>query len=231
LVPYDEVVINSGGVDKVTDYMKRMINQQSAILQIAQRHLKEVHDRRATLNERRHANEKRSTSSGHEPQVPEYKVDDFVLLAWPSPGPPDKLKHNLRGPYKVVTVKPNHLVIQSLINYREYEYHKSLFIPFSYDPAVVNPSQVAYKDQSFFEIDNCQDVRGPLNKNKSAFLRKEVEVLVKWSHIEEPQWELYANVRDTEQFHKFIKDKYRPHDKEYKLLPNKFIQNGVIVPG
>ena len=159
----------------------------------------------------------------------------YILLAWPSSGhhkdPPDKRKPNLRGPYRVVEVSDNHLKIQSLVNNREYEYHKSMFIPFSYDPNVTDPLQIAYKDLEFFEIEKVEGIRGPLNANKSGYLKEQVEVLVKWSHIEEPQWEPYKNIRDTVQLIKYIKDNYNARSKEYKLIPNKFIQNGVLVQG
>jgi hypothetical protein len=235
LLPSEEVAVNSSGVlTKVSDYMKRMINQQSIILQIASRHLDEVLDRRATLNERRHASDN-VDSSGSDNHVQEYTVDSFVLLAWPSSngssGPPNKLKHNLRGPYKVVSVTDNHLVVQSLVNFREYNYHKSRFIPFLYDPAVTDPYAVAYKDLEYYEVERVVDIKGPLNKNQTAFLRKKIEVLVKWSHLDEPQWEPYENMRDTEKFIEFIKEKYAPRSKEYKLIPNKFIRNGEVVLG
>jgi hypothetical protein len=54
---------------------------------------------------------------------------------------------------------------------------------------------------------------------------------VKWIHIEEPQWEPYKNIKETEKFIDFIKTNYNVRDKEYKLIPNKFIQNGQIVQG
>jgi hypothetical protein len=232
LLPWDEVVTNSGGEQNVSEYMRQMINQQTVILQIAQRHIQEKDNRRATMNERRNV---QSGDSASEENIPQYKVNDFVLLAYPSSGthsgPPDKRKHNLRGPYRVTQVKDNHLVIQSLVNHREYEYHKAMFIPFSYDPNVTIPEQVAYRDLEFFEVERVDAVRGPLNANKSGYLKERVEVLVKWSHILEPQWEPYKNIRDNIKFIEFIKTTYNPRDKEYKLLKNAFIHNGEVVSG
>jgi hypothetical protein len=241
LLPWQEIVTNADGEQNVSEYMKQMINQQTVLLQIAQKHLEETNSRRLTLNDRRHANQRNSNAQSHlndplDSQVPQYKVNDFVLMKYPDngvhSGPPDKRKPNLRGPYRVTEVKDNHLVIQSLVNYKEYEYHKSMFVPFSYDPNVTDPLQVAYKDLEFFEIEKILSLRGPLNKNKRAYLREELEVEVKWTHIPEPQWEPYKNIRDTEKFIRFIQENYKDiRSKEYKLIPNKFIRNGEVVLG
>jgi hypothetical protein len=152
ILPLKEVEGNLPLSQNVSDYyMKNMIEQQNLILQIAEKHLEETKAKKDLQFQKNHPNQN-FNEEGKIDKIanPVYQIDDFVLLAWPNSGhhsgPPDKRKLNLRGPYKVVECFENHLKIQSLVNNQCYKYHKSLFIPFLYDPEITNPFKEACKD-------------------------------------------------------------------------------------
>jgi hypothetical protein len=120
LVPFEEAQANLPPERTVSEYMRTLIEQQAIIIQIAQRHLKETETNAAQRRKRKHDSNNLEEKEGQTltQSLPEYQVNDFVLLAWPSSGhhqgPPDKRKPILRGPFQVIEIKDNHLKVQNL---------------------------------------------------------------------------------------------------------------------
>ena len=100
-----------------------------------------------------------------------------------------------------------------LISGKEKDYHVSDMKPFVFDPAIVDPLDVARRDVMEFFIEKILNHRGNLK------LRKDIEFKVKWMNHNDSydSWEPYANLRDTEQLHVYLREK-----NLHQLIPAKF---------
>ena len=96
----------------------------------------------------------------------------------------------------------------NLITGKEKDYHVSDMKPFVFDSALV-----ARRDQMEFFIEKISDHRGKLSHRKS------LEFFVSWMGYDQSydSWEPYANLRDTDHLHSYLREKNLT-----QLIPSKF---------
>jgi Chromo (CHRromatin Organisation MOdifier) domain len=72
--------------------------------------------------------------------------------------------------------------------------------PFLYDPAITNPLDFARRDHMEYFVEEIRSHRGPHQRSK-------IELLVKWIKYPECEnsWEFYANLRDDDKLHVYIR--------------------------
>ena len=114
---------------------------------------------------------------------------------------------------KVISGVKYRYTLLDLITGKEKDFHSSDMKPFVFDSAVTDPLDVARRDHMEFFIEKILDHRGDIKK------RTELEFLVKWLGYSESadSWEPYANLRDSDQLHIYLRSK-----KLSKLIPSKF---------
>ena len=143
----------------------------------------------------------------------EYPIDSHVLVHYRTGLPPTRLHTFWQGPMRVVRGENSRYTLMDLISGKEKDYHVSDMKPFVFDPAIVDPLDVARRDVLEFFIEKILNHRGNLK------LRKDIEFKVKWMNHNDSydSWEPYANLRDTEQLHVYLREK-----NLHQLIPAKF---------
>ena len=88
--------------------------------------------------------------------------------------------------------------------------------PFSYDPAVTNPVDVARRDYIEFFIEKILDHRGDLKRKTSLYFK------VKWLDYDETfnSWESYSNLLHAGPLHDYLR-----HHNLKKLIPKTHLSN------
>ena len=85
--------------------------------------------------------------------------------------------------------------------------------PFVFDSAIVDPLDIARRDQIEFFIEKISDHRGKLSHRKS------LQFFVSWMEYDQSyvSWESYATLRDSDHLHSYLREK-----KLTQLIPTKF---------
>ena len=143
----------------------------------------------------------------------DYPIDSYVLVHYRTGVPPSRLHTHWKGPMKVVKGQDSRYTLLDLISGKEVDYHVSDLKAFNFDPAIVNPLDIARRDHLEHFLDRVYDISGDPKSKKSLKFR------VSWFGYDasEDSWEPYANLRDTEALHDFLRSK-----KLQFLIPKKF---------
>jgi transposase InsO family protein len=143
----------------------------------------------------------------------EYPIDSYVLVHYRTGVPPSRLHTHWKGPMKVVKGQDSRYTLLDLISGKEVDYHVSDLKAFNFDPAIVNPLDIARRDHLEHFLDRVYDISGDPKNKKSLKFR------VSWFGYDasEDSWEPYANLRDTEALHDYLRSK-----KLQFLIPKKF---------
>ena len=85
--------------------------------------------------------------------------------------------------------------------------------PFVFDSALVNPLNIARRDQTEFFIEKISGHRGKLSHRKSP------QFFVSWMGYDQSydSWEPYTNLRDSDHLHSYLGEKNLT-----RLIPPKF---------
>ena len=88
-----------------------------------------------------------------------------------------------------------------LITGKEKDYHVSDMKPFVFDTAIVDPLDIARRDQMEFFIKKISDHRGELSHQKS------LQFFVSWMGYDQSydSWEPFANLRDSDHLHSYLR--------------------------
>ena len=100
-----------------------------------------------------------------------------------------------------------------LITGKEKDYHVSAMEPFVFDSALVDPLDIARRDQMEFFIKKISDHRGRLSHRKS------LQIFVSWMGYDQSyeSWEPFANLRDSTHLYSYLREKNLT-----RLIPSKF---------
>ena len=120
----------------------------------------------------------------------EYLPNSYVLVHYRTGLPPTRLRPNWKGSMRVIKGK-------------ETDYHVSDMKPFVFDSALVDPLDVARRDQMEFFIEKISDHRGKLSHRKS------LQFFVSWMGYDQSydSWEPFANLRDSTHLHSYLREK------------------------
>ena len=112
-----------------------------------------------------------------------------------------------------VNSKNSRYTLFDLVTNEEKNYHVSDMKPFIFNADSVDPEDVARRDYMELFIENVISYRGNLK------CKTELEFQMKWLGYDETHstWEPYANLRDLDQLHVFL----RQHNL-LRLIPKKF---------
>ena len=97
----------------------------------------------------------------------EYLPDSYVLVHYRTGLPPTRLHTNWKGPMRVIKGLNSRYTLLGLITGKEKDYHVSDMKPFVFDSAIVDPLDIARRDQMEFFIEKISDHRGKLSHQKS----------------------------------------------------------------
>ena len=143
----------------------------------------------------------------------EYEPDSYVLVHYRTGSPPTRLHTYWRGPMRVVNGLNSKYVLLDLLIDKEKVFHVSDMKPFVFDPAVVDPLDIARRDHMKYFIDKILDHRGNIRK------RSTLEFHVSWLGYAQKSstWEPYKNLRNSEPLYTYLAEK-----NLFKFIPPKY---------
>ena len=97
----------------------------------------------------------------------EYLPNSYVLVHYRTGLPPTRLHTKWKGPMRVIKGLNSRYTLLNLITGKEKDYHVSDMKPFIFDSAIVDPLDIARRDQMECFIEKISDHRGKLSQRKS----------------------------------------------------------------
>ena len=143
----------------------------------------------------------------------EYLPNSYVLLHYGTGLPPTRLHTSWKGSIRVIKGLNSRYTLLDLITSKEKDYHVSDMEPFVFDSAIVDPLDIARRDQMEFFIEKISDHRGKWSQRKS------LQFFVSWMEYDQPydSWEAFADLRDSTHLHSYL------HEKNLtQSIPTKF---------
>jgi len=182
--------------ESLSEWSKRMLDKQAEILAIAQRIQQETNTKHI----------QKRVGGTHNFEIGDFVLVEYYANAGGPLGRPSKLSYNLRGPLRVVDIKEsgNILQLQDMVTMRLLAVSVKYIRPFFYDESIVDPREVAYKDERLFVINEIIKHRGD-TKTKTK-----MEFYVHWDGCDDKRdytWESYKNVKTNEKFVEYCRKK------------------------
>ena len=133
----------------------------------------------------------------------EYLPDSYVLLHYRTGLPLSHLHTNWKGPMRVIKGLNTRYTLLDLITGEEKDHHVSDMKPFVFDSTLVDPFNIARRDQMEFFIEKISDHRGKLSHRKS------LQFFVSWMGYDQSydSWVPYATLRDLDYLHSYLREK------------------------
>ena len=94
----------------------------------------------------------------------EYLLDSYVLIHYRTGLPPTRLHTNWKDPMRVIKELNSRYILLDLISGKEKDYHVSDMKPFVFDSTLVDPLDIARRDQMKFFIEKISHHRGKLSQ-------------------------------------------------------------------
>ena len=135
----------------------------------------------------------------------EFPINSYVLASYPDGAmgrrPPTKVHPKLKGPFRVINRQKDEYTVQNLVTNKFEKFHKTSLRVFEFDPDLVNPRDVAMRDNDEYIIETILQHRGDPKKLRS------LTFLVKWLGYPDSanSWEPWSNLRLTEQLHLYLR--------------------------
>lgn len=200
--------------EPMSDYMTRLLTQQSRILAIAAKH-----QDRADMFQLA----KKGGIS-----ITEFPINSFVTAAWENDEhrPPTKLHNVRRGPFrvlkKVTREEGDVYIVLALVTNKELSFHIKLLHPFQYDVMRTNIEEVATVEKQFFTVECVLAHRwrdeqlATTTKGKNS---DNIELQIKWAGYEIPEWNRYndASIKKVQEVINYLEQNDLKH-----LIPHQF---------
>jgi hypothetical protein len=137
-----------------------------------------------------------------------YAIDSYVVVEYPKTmgegrgRPLNKLQTIKKGPMKVVGVEKDAYELLNLVTRTVDIVHVSRIYPFLYDPEVIDPENVAIRDQGEFIVEDIVDALMDRLLPKTQWSFK-----VRWAGYDESfdEWLDWNQLRDVEALHKYLR--------------------------
>lgn len=197
LLPRDEIDLD---LNHVTYSTEKVMTMQDELIRITAQLLRES-------DELHIANQS--------PNVTQHAIGSFVLVHQRTSAP--TRMHTLwKGPMRVVSNVLDEYTLLDLIQNKEKKYHLSQIKPFNFDPAKVDPTDIARRDYLEFFIEDILDMTGNIRTLSTLKFK------VKWLNYPQANnsWEPWRNVRKAQKVHEFLIQKNLKN-----LIPREFIAN------
>ena len=160
--------------------------------------------------------------AGKNPQLTAFAVNSYVLVEYPDQKirrghPTDKLRLPLKGPMKVIKrINPNSYQLKDLSTDKYDTVHITRIRQFFFDPARINPYDIARRDRGEIYVDHVVEHSGTSSK------KKEMQFRVRWTGCSsnDDRWLNWSEVRDLQQLHKYLF-----HNNMANLIDKKHRQN------
>jgi hypothetical protein len=151
------------------------------------------------------AHNKKHMEVDDEVTITSYPPNAYVLVKYPDGPlgrrPPDKLKTNLRGPYKVISNIGANYTLWNFVTNKEEQRHIKDIVPYNVDDQFLSPKAVAMKDAGEFVVESIQRHSGD-PKRKS-----EMDFLVRWEGYTaaDDQWLTWRALRNNPKLHIYLR--------------------------
>jgi hypothetical protein len=203
--------------EPVSEYMTRLLKQQSHILEIATKHQEDTDMFRVAKNK--------------ETSVTEFPINSFVTAAWENDEhrPPTKLHNIRRGPFRVlnkVTRKEGDVyTVLDMVTNKELTFHVKLLHPFQYDPDRMDIEEIATTEKQFFTVERVLAHRWKneeLAKTRKGQTPDNIELHIKWAGYVIPEWNRYndASIKKVQEVINYLELNNLNH-----LIPRHFRKN------
>jgi len=189
----------------MSEYSKEMIERQSEIIAIAQRHQHQVNEQYIATKNKKYK----------DIEITEFPVNSYVLLGYPQTdlkkGPPNKFMMNWQGPYKVVSYLGNNYTILNLATMKEETVNIKRLKQFLIDEDE-DPQQVANQATQRFDVERIISHTGNPN------FRKKMRFIVKWVGYEETTSEPWSKeIWNLQVMHEYLRA-----NKLKQMIPTAF---------
>jgi len=137
-----------------------------------------------------------------------YAIDSYVIVEYPKTmgegrgRPLNKLQTIKKGPMKVVGFEKDAYELLNLVTRTVDTVHVSRIYPFLFDPEVIDPENVAIRDQGEFIVEDIVDALMDRLLPKTQWSFK-----VRWAGYDESfdEWLDWTQLRDVEALHKYLR--------------------------
>ena len=175
----------------LSEWSANMLKSQAILLQLAEKQQRHKDLRHGLTN--------------YEFQRTDFPINSYVLATYPDGAmgkrPPTKFHPRLKGPFRVVNRHKDEYTVQNLVTSTFEKYHSTALRTFEYDDDLVNPRDVALRDNEEYVIEAIQAHKGDPSKLSSLTFK------VKWLGYpdSESTWEPWKNLRLTQQLHLYLR--------------------------
>ena len=146
----------------------------------------------------------------------EFPIHSYVLVRYRENRDgqaPTRLLTSWKGPMRVTASKASEYTLEDLVNHKFYQYHVKDMKAFKFDSLHTDPLEVAARDKQEYLIDKVLAHIGDVKRVSTL----EFKILWLGYPMSEASWVPWANVRETEALHAYLREK-----RLGRLIPEKF---------
>ena len=175
----------------LSEWSAKMLKSQAILLQLAEKRQRH-HDLKHAL-------------ANHVFVPTTFPINSYVLAEYPDGAmgkrPPTKFHPKLKGPFRVVNHNGSEYTVQNLVTNAYEKYHSKALRPFVYDDELVNPRDVAMRDNDEYVIEAILAHDGDPKQLRT------LKFLVKWLGYPDSEntWEPWKTLRLTQQLHLYLR--------------------------
>ena len=179
----------------IKQYLDKLLSVQSKTSACAQHHQYETDQARLRAVAKK--------GKGETPTV--FPVNSYVLLQYHSGlgnhQGPTKLHTRWQGPFRVIKSRGSQYTLQNLVTLRESVHHIQELAPFHWNAELVDPKEVAWRDQDRFQVESIISHQGDMRRVSTLTFR------VRWQGFppEEDTIEPWKNLRSNAALHAYLR--------------------------
>ena len=136
----------------------------------------------------------------NDPDATDYPINSYVLYT-PPKGRSNKLLRKHKGPYQVRGRRQSVYIIEDLVRGKQIKTHVHNLRPFLFNPAQVDPQDVAQQNEKEFVVAEILAHRGDHQR------RSNMEFLVRWTGYNETSNSLepYKELMHVDRLHEYLR--------------------------